>query len=95
MPNPNAYRLWVDRWRKIISTPVDNWQSALVSENAGNFAALIGGELLETGSDTPREVCDYLFGLLVSAGGLADAIPGVLQDDPHSMLRTYFPRVSN
>ena len=79
--NPNAYRLWVDHWRKQLDKYVAAWPSERLESDGATFALIPGGELLETGSDTPQEVCEYLYRLLVSTGGLADALSPTAQEE--------------
>jgi len=76
---PNVYRLWVDRWRDLISKNQDDWTDVLLTSHSSHFAVIAGGELSNTGDDTPQELCNYLYGLLVSSGGLQEAI-GSLQE---------------
>jgi hypothetical protein len=70
-PNVNAYRLWVDSWRrKIIRSSV---REALASGN-DQFHLIEGGEVAATGSDSSIKICNYLFEALVSSRGLGAAI---------------------
>lgn len=74
MPNAKAYRAWIRHWRKAIRDPHD-WTKRLVDHHSDNFAFVPCGEVLEAGVDTLNDVCQYLFSLLVSNGGFAEAIP--------------------
>lgn len=91
--NANAYRLWVDHWRKLIAKGGADWPSKLLSSRSPSFALVEGGELTGTGTDSPNDLCHYLFGLIVG-GGLADALAieieeqtGTLKNDVGSAFR--------
>ena len=80
--NPNAYRLWVDHWRKLIDR--NGGSANLLSSRGYTFSVVSGGSLEDTGTDTPSDLCNYLYGRLVSAGGLAEALSGTA-DEEHTL----------
>src|SRR5437016_2061747 len=83
-----VYEQWVDYWRTSISRPsvydpatkkeVDPRNPAfveyLVRSSRENFVVWDGGEVWDVGSDSPRDVLNYLYALLVSPGGYEEAL---------------------
>jgi hypothetical protein len=65
------------------------WPKPRQSSGTESFTIIPGGELLASGTDTPLEVCDYLFSLLVSSGGFAEAVAlGTTQEEDGGALRS-------
>lgn len=60
--SPNAYRLWVDHWRKVIDSA--GFDGLLRSGNS-SFSVIPGGEVGDTGDDPAGDVCQFLFGRVV------------------------------
>jgi len=87
MPNTNVYRLWVDRWRKVIRTSGESWADHLRSEISGQFLIIPGGEVSQTGADAAEEVCQHLYSLLISSGGYAEAMADYSIESPSIALR--------
>ena len=74
LPNPNAYRLWVDHWKKTVDARSAVFGGEEIRSPGGMFTLIPGGELHDTGSDAPSEICAFLYSTLVSAAGLAGAL---------------------
>ena len=85
--NANAYRLWVDHWRKTTANSQTWPEQSLDTRKDQSFVLVDGGELFDTGTDTPYEICKYLYSLLVSSGGLAEALDPEATDDVQVALR--------
>jgi hypothetical protein len=66
--------VWVRHWRKAVAK--DGWQALdrICDEGAPDFTIIPGGEVTETGGDSPSAICEFLYGALVSTGGLAEAL---------------------
>jgi hypothetical protein len=60
----------------------DDWTKELLGSGSPEFAIIPGGEVYDTGTDTPQEVCRYLYDRLVSTGGLAEALSEDLEEEP-------------
>jgi len=73
-----VYRMWVRHWHKMLAK--DGWQKLMLEESLATYQFIEGGEVTDTGADSAEDVCSYLFSMLVSHGGLAEAIEG-MQDD--------------
>lgn len=96
----NAYKLWVDHWKEMIEdNSGDLFKELLASSDPfANFGIIQGGVLDRSGVDLVEDVCHYLYGLLVSRGGLTEALadPGevdeqqvILTNDLRSELRRW------
>jgi hypothetical protein len=70
---PDVYSQWVDYWRRIAKTS-PNLHVELTKTNGGNFNVIPGGEVRDTDDDPAEAIADYLYPLLVSEGGLAEAL---------------------
>ena len=66
------YRLWVNHWRKAIRKP--DWKTRLLEDDRKTYAFISGGEVTDTGNDSIDDICNYLFYVLVSEGGLKKAL---------------------
>ena len=77
--NAKLYRLWVRYWRKSIES--DHWIEGLLKDERITFSFVEGGSVSDVGDDSPEQICSYLFSMLVSSGGLAEA-SGVEKDIP-------------
>jgi hypothetical protein len=78
--SPKAYRQWVKHWRRTVTLGKDELEDRLTSRGGINYLVIPGGEVTATGTDSAREICSYLYSLLVSEGGLREALGGV--DEP-------------
>ncbi|MGE0538318.1 MAG: hypothetical protein AB7O68_25370 [Pirellulales bacterium] len=74
-----VYRMWVRHWRKALELPT--WQEQMLDSRLNSFQFINGGEVTDTGADSAEEICSYLFSMLVSHGGLAEALGGVAEDE--------------
>lgn len=70
-PYPDAYRQWIDFWRKEIRNNVG--PSRLVSSSTPNFQVKQGGFVSDVEGSTAEQVLDYLYALIVSEGGFKEA----------------------
>ncbi|MEW4564666.1 hypothetical protein AB1K70_19150 [Bremerella sp. JC770] len=70
--NPKLYRMWVHHWRKSLRSP--DWEDRLLNDDRKSFAFIPGGEVSEVDFDSTDAICDYLFHMLVSSGGLKEAL---------------------
>jgi hypothetical protein len=73
MDAPDVYVQWVDYWRRILKKP-ELVEPDLFAANGGNFNVIRGGEVGNINDDSAKNVVDYLYPLLVSDGGLIEAI---------------------
>ncbi len=73
MDAPDVYVQWVDYWRRILKKR-DVTEKDLFKANGGNFNVVPGGEVSDINGDSASNVADYLYPLLVSDGGLIEAI---------------------
>lgn len=73
MDAPDVYVQWVDYWRRLIRKP-DLTEHDLLAANGGNFNVIPGGEVSDINGDSANNVVEYLFPLLVSDGGLIEAL---------------------
>lgn len=75
LADPRVYRMWVVHWRKQMEKqgPVGAIQR-FTEELSPSFKFIPGGEVADTGDDTADDVASYLFSMLVSDGGLNEAI---------------------
>jgi hypothetical protein len=69
LPYPNVYRQWVSYWRKGLGDV-----EALKSASKGHYRLAEGGEVTDTAPASISEVSDYLYSVLVSEGGIAEAL---------------------
>lgn len=68
---PGVYRQWVQFWRAELS---ENTMESLVAANGSHYRIVQGGEVTDIGDDIPKDIVNYLYGLVVSEGGLAEAL---------------------
>ena len=68
--NANAYRLWVDSWRKTLGSDEEDRVSKL--EVGANYNVVPGGSVANASSSSASDICNYLYGLIVG-DGLAEA----------------------
>jgi hypothetical protein len=73
LPHPDVYEQWVAYWRRVMRTSRDV-MAELVRTNGGNFHVIAAGEVGHTGEDLPEVIVNYLYPLLVSDGGLVEAL---------------------
>lgn len=83
-----AYRVWVRHWRKAVQKDGAEAINRIMLEGAPEFAIVFGGEVTETGLDTAEAICDYLYSVLVSGGGLTEALGDIESDQPTVELKS-------
>lgn len=65
--NPDVYRQWVKYWQQQVAIcDID----AIVKASTPHFYVRAAGEVVDTGNDSARDVCNFLFQLLVFPSGL-------------------------
>ena len=68
---PDVYRQWVEYWRDCVNrSSLDE----LLKSSSGHYQIIQGGEVSDTGEDEPSKIATYLYSLLVSEGGFAEAV---------------------
>lgn len=73
LPYPEVYKQWVQHWRKSIcgGGSIEN-----ILKSNGNYRVKVGGEVSDVGADSADNIASYLYSLLVSEGGLREALGG-------------------
>lgn len=73
---PDVYRQWVHFWRKAIKKNKDTEDAIkrIVDANADHYAVIEGGAIDGTKGDSIESVCNYAYSMLVSEGGLVEAL---------------------
>lgn len=74
--HPDVYRQWVDFWRRVLRK-ADTPEAAfdhLLQSGKSHFIVLPGGEVTDTAADSAEQIAHYLYSLLVSDGGLPEAL---------------------
>ena len=74
LPSPSAYRQWVKYWRRTLQKGGIPALVESAAEDRAHFQMIEGGDVDGIGDDSARRVADYLYGLLVSDGGLQEAL---------------------
>src|SRR5687768_7803014 len=69
--HPDVYRQWIEYWRKEVSS---GSLEELLNASGSHYRVIEGGEVTDVGFDLAEDVANYLYALLVSAGGFGDAI---------------------
>jgi hypothetical protein len=82
--HPDAYRQWVEFWRREAPRcdPAD-----LERLNGRHYRVIEGGELTDYAPDSIIDVTKYLYALLVSEGGLREAL-GAEEESPVRLLES-------
>lgn len=70
---PDVYLQWVEYWRRLLKKPKLS-DKELFDANGGHFNVIAGGEVSDIGNDSIQQVMDYLYPLIVSDGGLFEAL---------------------
>ncbi len=68
---PEVYRQWVEFWKDQIPR---NRPEDLVKSSGSHYRVVSAGKVSDTDNDTPEMVVNYLYSLLVSEGGLKEAL---------------------
>lgn len=72
---PDVYRQWIHYWRRILETSADPFAELTRYPNA-NYPIAQGGEIWDTGDDSPAEIAHFLYSALVAEDGFASAFNG-------------------
>jgi hypothetical protein len=83
---PDVYKQWVAHWRSILANTQDPFD-ALANGRAAHFQVIEGGDISSHTTGTLDDAANYLFALLVSEGGFAEAVGGVTDVDEAASLR--------
>jgi hypothetical protein len=78
LPAPGVYMQWVEYWKRTLDSST-NPVEELMKTNSSNYNVIAGGEVDGTDIDSAEDVANYLYPLLVSTGGLREALG--LQDE--------------
>ncbi len=70
---PDAYSEWVTYWRRV-AKKTGSIMDEVVRNTNGNFMVIPAGEVSDTADDSPESIANYLYPLLVSEGGLIEAL---------------------
>lgn len=93
LEHPKVYRNWVRYWRRLIRDTERAVDSELSSDQDGNFRVIEGGAINRVGADSIESICEYAFAMLVSHGGLGEALHATeLGEEPHVVLRDSIAR---
>lgn len=93
LKHPKVYRNWVRYWRRLIQDHEQEIDSELSVDQDGNFRVIDGGSINRVGADSIESVCEYAFAMLVSQGGLNEALhASELGEEPHVALRDSIAR---
>ena len=61
----DIYSQWVTYWREQLRTGNGSLKESLTQSRGGDYEVIFGGSVEDIGQDSAKDVCDYLFGLLV------------------------------
>lgn len=79
--NPSVYSQWVGYWRKVLASEDEDALQELVETSGAHFRVVPGGEVTDVGEDPVGSVADYLYSVLVSPGGFAEAIRAAAEEE--------------
>ena len=77
---PSVYEQWVRYWRRVLVRRRDSLAHALTKSNGGHFNVFEAGNVTGSLGDDLHDVCSYVYSMLVSDGGLTEAL-GRSKDD--------------
>jgi hypothetical protein len=66
----DVYLQWVEFWREQVA--LEN-VAEIVAAATPNYYVIVGGEVSDTGSDSPSTICSFLYALLVSDSSVMEA----------------------
>lgn len=69
--HPDVYRQWVAYWRGLLRK---NDSESLAQSSGSHYRILEAGNVTDCEDDSPIDVANYLYALLVSEGGLTEAL---------------------
>jgi hypothetical protein len=93
LPFPEVYAQWIMYWNNLVET-TNVTEEELFSGNGGNYNVIRGGEVTDTGADSAENIADYLYPLLVSTGGLVEAL-GVRDESEEAAVKRLRDQVSD
>lgn len=67
---PEVYAQWVDYWRSAVN---EGDIEEIVANCGSHYRVMSVGEVTDTGQDSPNDVANYLYALLISEGGFEEA----------------------
>lgn len=67
---PDVYTQWVDYWRSAVK---EGGIEEIVANSGSHYRVLSVGEVTDIDQDSPQDVVNYLYALLVSEGGFQEA----------------------
>ena len=70
-PHRDVYRQWVEYWRRELDC---EGMDALLKTSGVHYRVAEGGRVTDVDSDSAEDVIEYLYSLLISDGGFAEAI---------------------
>jgi len=93
LAHPKVYRNWVRYWRRLIQDQEREIDVELSADQDGNFRVIDGGAISRSGADSIETICEYAYSMLVSHGGLSEALHTTeLGEEPHLVLRESIAR---
>ncbi len=73
-----VYKMWLRHWEKSLTS--DDWETKILKQSKPTYQFIPGGEVTDSGSDSAEDIANYLFSMLVSGGGLSEALGGEVED---------------
>lgn len=70
--------MWLRHWQQSLKD--DDWENRILKKSKPTYQFIAGGEVTDSGSDSAEEIANYLFSMLVSGGGLSEAL-GAEEED--------------
>jgi hypothetical protein len=74
LPFPGPYAQWIRYWRRALLKGADKAWCEIKDTAKQNYQAIDGGTVDHIGSDNISEVVSYLYSMIVSEGGIAEAL---------------------
>ncbi|MCB9654159.1 MAG: hypothetical protein H6729_08535 [Deltaproteobacteria bacterium] len=68
---PDVYRQWIEFWRSELE---DVGPQGLVENSGSHYRVIEGGEIDDANDAPPTDIAAYLYALLISEGGFAEAL---------------------
>jgi hypothetical protein len=73
LPFPDVYAQWVAYWKRLMRAP-SSFPEEVIRTNGGNYNVIAAGEVADTSDDTPEQIANFLYPLLIGDGGLYEAL---------------------
>lgn len=83
---PGVYAQWIKYWRRVIDSAEADAVEKIKRTATGHYRVLDGGMIDSIGDDSIDDVLNYVYAMLVSEGGLAEAM-GVVEEQRHFSTR--------